>query len=65
MGTEGMVESIETYLKEIDVPAPQVMIQVYLLELTHGSRGQLEHRGRNKQPVRRSREHLCRSTSKA
>jgi type II secretory pathway component GspD/PulD (secretin) len=41
MGTEGMVESIETYLKEIDVPTPQVMIQVYLLELTHGSRGQL------------------------
>ena len=27
--------------------------------------GTLEHRGGNKQPVRRSRDHLCRSTSRA
>ena len=41
MGIEEVVEKIEAYLSEIDVPTPQVMIQVYLLELTHGSRSEL------------------------
>ena len=41
MGTEEMVEATEAYVRKIDVPTPQVMIQVQLLELTHGSRGEL------------------------
>jgi type II secretory pathway component GspD/PulD (secretin) len=36
-----MVEEIEAYLAQLDVPTPQVMIQVYLLELTHGTRQEL------------------------
>ncbi len=41
MGVPEMVEQLESYLAQIDVPTPQVMIQVYLLELTHGSRQEL------------------------
>jgi type II secretory pathway component GspD/PulD (secretin) len=41
MGVPQMVDEIEAYIAEIDLPTPQVMIQVYLLELTHGSRAEL------------------------
>ena len=41
MGVPEMVSEIEAYLREIDRPTPQVMIQVYLLELTHGSSKEL------------------------
>lgn len=40
-GTKEKIKAFREYLKEIDVPQPQAMIQLYLLELTHGNRDEL------------------------
>ena len=40
-GTKEKIGVFRKYLKKIDVPQPQAMIQLYLLELTHGNRDEL------------------------
>ncbi|MFQ6043795.1 MAG: secretin and TonB N-terminal domain-containing protein, partial [Candidatus Poribacteria bacterium] len=41
IGTPEMIEELEEYLAQIDVPAPQVMIEAILLELSLGSAEEL------------------------
>jgi len=36
MGTQSMIDETERYIKAIDLPAPQVMIEALLVELTKG-----------------------------
>jgi type IV pilus assembly protein PilQ len=36
MGTQKMVDEIESYIKQIDSPAPQIMIEALLIEITRG-----------------------------
>jgi len=36
MGTQGMIDEVENYISQVDMPAPQIMIEALLVELTRG-----------------------------
>lgn len=36
MGTQGMIDEVESYISQVDMPAPQIMIEALLVELTRG-----------------------------
>ena len=41
MGTQRMVDEIENYIRLIDLPAPQIMIEALLIEITRGDSSDL------------------------
>jgi type II secretory pathway component GspD/PulD (secretin) len=36
MGTQGMIDEVESYIAQVDMPAPQIMIEALLIELVRG-----------------------------
>lgn len=41
MGTQRMVDEIESYIRQIDLPAPQIMIEALIIEITKGDSSDL------------------------
>lgn len=41
MGTQRMVDEIESYIAQIDSPAPQIMIEALMIEITRGDSSEL------------------------